>query len=60
MSKRRLTSAEKALIEKIAAKSSQGVLTASRPLIRVADDLDEQGRVQWTISVALNEMLPNA
>jgi hypothetical protein len=33
------TSAEKALIERIAPRSSQGVLTASRPRVRVSDEL---------------------
>lgn len=55
---RELTPAEKVLVEKIAMRSSQGVLTTSRPQVRVSDELDEQGQVQWTTSVALSEMLP--
>lgn len=57
---RRLTSAEKALIGKMAMASSQGVLTPSRPRVAVADEVDEQGRVQWTTSVALDEVLPTS
>lgn len=60
MANRPLTSAEKALIERIAVASSQGVLTSARPRIVVADEADEQGRVQWTTSVALDEVLPAA
>lgn len=60
MSKRQLTATEKALIEKIVTTSMQSVLAASRLSIRVSDELDEQGQIQWTTSVPLEAMLPSA
>lgn len=58
MGKRRLTSAEKALIGKMAA--SRGVPTPSQPRVAVADEVDERGRIQWATSVALDEVPPSA
>lgn len=60
MSKRQLTAAEMALIEKIVTTSLQNVLTASRLRVNVSNELDEQGQVQWTTSTAQEAMLPKA
>lgn len=60
MSKRRLTLSEKALITRIATRSSQGVLTGSQPSVSVGDELDDLGHVHWTTSVSLSDVLPDA
>jgi hypothetical protein len=60
MSKRPLTPEERALIEKIVKASSHGGLIAVRPRVVIGDGVDEQGRVQWTTTVALSEVLPDA
>ena len=60
MGKRQLTPAERALIERIATMTSLGAFSATRLRMVVGDEVDEHGRVQWTTTVALSDLLPNA
>ncbi len=60
MSKRQLTPAERVLIKRIATTTSLSVFSATRLRVVVSDEVDEHGQVQWTTTVALSDLLPNA
>ncbi len=58
--KRRLTTAEKALVEKIALELPRAAFRGACPRVVVGDEVDEHGRVAWTTTAEFDEVLPPA
>ncbi|TNC70894.1 hypothetical protein [Rubellimicrobium roseum] len=58
--RRKLTPAERSLVTRIAEAQPRPVLPGRTVRIDVQDETDEDGRIGWTTSVRLEDILPRA